>query len=195
MNRARRIATVEALALAAGLIATMALAGCRTSTSGSANAGSAGTGTPATSTTTPATTTTAPATTPAGGKLTALPTSCPTADLVMSNLHLSSLTLSSLDPSLCTYDHDGDKQKPYVAIAFNMAPGFTGAAVKSGLVQNQSRVQAVSGVGDAAFTYSPKEGSGTGTSVLSGGILFSIVTTVPAGASDEIALAKAIIQG
>ena len=198
IHRARQITTVATFTLIAGL--TLSLAGCKRSSSADTATGStptAGSTTPAPATTVPGTTApaTAPAPAPTQGKLTGPPTACPSADDVISNLKLSALVLGSGDPSLCVYDFHGNKQAPYVEITFNAAPGFTPAMLQAGLAGGQKDVKPVSGVADAAFSFTPKEGPGVGLTFLSGTIVCSIVTTVPTTPAGEIALATVILGG
>jgi hypothetical protein len=195
MNRARQIAVTAALALTTGSL--LGLTGCKSSSSGStAAAGSTGGSTPAatsraTSATTSTTTAAAP---PAQGKLDGVPTACPSADAVMSNLHLSTLVLSSGDPSFCEYLYNGDKSSPSVSISFNAAPpGMTGATLGGVLRGGQRDVAPVSGVADAAFSWKAKEGPGGGLTLLSGTVICSIATTVAVSTADEVALANAIL--
>jgi replicative DNA helicase len=182
------------LALTGALLAVV-LTGCLSSNSdGSTATGTTTNGAAPTKAAATGTTTTTAAK-PAGGKLDGVPTSCPSADEVMSNLHLSSLTVSGADPSMCQYLHNGDKSQPYAVITFNAAPGFTADMVKAGLVQEQSDVKPVSGVADAAYSFSPKEGQGVGLTFLSGSVVCSIFTSVPATVAGETALAGVILQG
>lgn len=112
----------------------------------------------------------------------------------MSNLHLSSLVVDGGDPSLCQYLFNGDKASPYVVITLNSAPGYTPAMLESGLTQGQSDVKAVSGLADAAFSFTPSGGGGgVGLTFLSGNTICSIATTVPTTVAGEIALAKSIL--
>jgi len=193
MNRARQIAVTAALALTTGSL--LGLTGCKSSSSGStAAAGSTGGSTPAARSATTSTTTAG--TPPAQGKLGGVPTACPSADVVMSNLHLSTLVLSSGDPSFCEYLYKGDKSSPSVAITFNAAPpGMTGATLGGVLKDGQRDVAPVSGVADAAFSWKGKEGPGDGLIFLSGTVICSIATTGPVSTADEVALANAILQG
>lgn len=132
---------------------------------------------------------------PAQGKLDGVPKTCPSADEVMSNLHLSMLTVNGADPSSCQYLFKGSKTAPYVVITFNPAPpNFTPASFGTQLKRAQSGVEAVPGLADAAFTFTGSAG-GSGLSFLSGGTICSIFSTVPTTAAGKIALAKSIIAG
>jgi hypothetical protein len=140
MARVRRIATVALL--------TLAIAGCSSSGSGSAPQSTGG-----------GSTASAPSTKPAAvsaqGKLDGVPKACPSADEVMSNLNLSKLVVSGDDPSICQYLFNGDKASPYAVVTFNAAPGFTPAMLKDGLAKEQTDIKAVSGLADAAYTFTP----------------------------------------
>jgi hypothetical protein len=190
MNRARQVANVAAFALTACL--ALGLAGCKSSGSGSGGgttAGGAVTSTPTTSTTKAA-----PTSAPAQGKLDGVPAACPSADEVMSNLHLSSLTVSGDDPSTCQYLFNGSKSAIYVIVTFNAAPGVTAAAIESGLKTGQSDVEPVSGLADAAFSFKGPA-AGEALTFLSGTTICSIATSVSTTTADEVTLAKAILQG
>jgi hypothetical protein len=189
IDRSRRNA---AFALTTSLLLTVALAGCSSSGSGSGGAATAEGGSTTAASTKP---TAAPAKVD-GGKLAGVPSACPSADEVMTNLHLSSLVVSGGDASLCQYLFNADKASPYVVITFNAVPSFTPAMLESGLTQGQSNVKAVSGLADAAFAFTPSGGgAGAGLTFLSGDTVCSIVTTVATTADGEIALARSILQG
>jgi hypothetical protein len=131
---------------------------------------------------------------PANGKLDGVPKTCPSADEVMSNLQLSKLVLDGGDPSMCQYLFNGSKTTPYAVITFNSSPGMTPASFKASLKTAQSGVEAVTGLADAAFTFTGPEG-GSGLSFLSGDTISSIFSTVPTTTAGKIALAKSILAG
>jgi hypothetical protein len=185
IHRAHQIATGTACALTAGSLLVLALTGCSP-----ASAGGGGTSTPKTSATTPSA---PPATGSAPGKLDGVPSACPSADLVMSNLHLTSLVVSGADPSICEYLFKGSKSAPYVVITFNANPGITAAGVEDGLKKEQKNVQPVPGLADAAFSFAAAPGKGL--TFLSGDTICSILSIRPTTTSAEVALANAIIQG
>ncbi len=138
----------------------------------------------------------APITNPAGssqGTLDGVPKTCPPADEVMSNLHLSSLVLDGGDPSICQYLFNGSQTAPYAVVTFT-APAITPAAFEAGLKSGQSGVEVVPGLADAAFTFTVS-GGGNGLSFLSGSTVCSIVTTVPTTTAGEISLARALLAG
>ncbi len=137
---------------------------------------------------------TTPAAAPAGGKLNGVPTSCPPAAEVMSNLHLTSLVVDGADPSICGYLFNGDQAAPYVLITFNaLPPGLTPATLQSALTSGQTNVKAVPGLGDAAFSFD--HSPGLGLIFLSGDTVCGIATEVPTTTHDEVALAKSILAG
>lgn len=177
-------------------VLSLTLSGCKSTNSGSAGSGSgagaAGGGSTEGSTAAGAATPAAAA--PAGGKLDA--TSCPSVAVVMSNLHLSDLTLEGDDPSTsCIYIHGADPSAAQVVIILTPAPGVTAAVIQSGLQSNDSDVQAVSGIGDAAYTFTGKSDGTTGITVLSAGVVVSIAVNAQISTAAEEALAKAIIGG
>ena len=113
----------------------------------------------------------------------------------MSNLHLSQLVVDGDDPTFCRYLYKGSKAAPYVAISFGPAPpGYTPASFESDLKSAQSGVKPVSGLADAAYTYTGEEGA-SGLSLLSAGTICSIITAVPTTTAGKVALAKAILAG
>jgi hypothetical protein len=184
VNRAHQTATAAASVLTGGLLLVVALTGCSPADAGSGAKTTPGAGqasAPATS---------APA--PAQGKLDGVPAACPSAAVVMSSLHLTSLIVSG-DPSLCEYLFKGNKSAPSAAIIFSANPGLTAAKVKASQRQGHSDFQDVPGLGDAAFSFASDRGKGL--TFLSGGTICSIDTTVPTTTADEVALARAIIQG
>ncbi len=182
INRAPRTATA---ALAAGSLVVLALAGCSPKSAGGGAA-------PA-----PASTSAAsgapPVTTPAHGKLDGVPSACPSAAVVMSNLHQTSLVVHGADPSICQYFFKGNKAALYVAITFGANPGITVAQVKAGLEREQKDVKPVPGLADAAFSFGAPPG--LGLTFLSGDTICSILSGVPTTTADEVALANAIISG
>ncbi|HEY3907415.1 MAG TPA: hypothetical protein VGM14_26155 [Streptosporangiaceae bacterium] len=182
INRVHQTASAPASLLTAGLLLVVALVGCSPADAGSGAKTTPGAG--------PAS---APATSaPAKGRLDGVPAACPSAAVVMSNLHLTSLVVSG-DPSICEYLFKGNKSSPYAAITFNANPGITPAKVKASLKQGQTDVQDVPGLGDAAFSFASDRGKGL--TFLSGGTICSIDTTVPTTIAAEVALARAILQG
>lgn len=182
-NRGRQSGTGVAYALTAGSLAVLALAGCSPK-----NAGTGAAPRPAsTSSAAP----TAPAAAP--GKLDGVPSACPSADVVMSNLHQTSLVVRGGDPSICEYLYKGNKSAPYVLITFNANPGITAAGVERGLKHGQKDVRPVPGAGDAAFSFAASPGKGL--TFLSGDTVCSILTVRPTTTADEVALANAIISG
>jgi hypothetical protein len=191
-NRARQIPFAAAFAL-------IALAGCNSATG--SNSGTAAPTPGGGAATTPggaATTSGGGAATPAtgSGKLDGVPKACPSADAVMSNLNLSKLVLNGNDPSICQYLYNGDPTTPYAVITFNAAPGMTAAMMKDGLTKGQASVKPVSGVGDAAFAFTPKGSKGAGLTFLSGTTVCSIYTTQAiTTTAGEAALAHVILRG
>ncbi len=180
VNRAHQTATA---ALAAGSLVVLALAGCSPKSVGG-GAAPAPVSTSAASGAPPAT---------AHAKLDGVPSACPSAAVVMSNLHQTSLVVHSADPSICEYLFNGSKSAPYVAITFNANPGITVAQVKAGLEQEQKDVKPVPGLADAAFSFAAPPGGGL--TFLSGDTICSILSVVPTTTADEVALANAIIRG
>lgn len=185
IHRAQQIATGVAGALTAGSLLVLALTGCSP-----AKAGAGGTSAPKTSATTPGA---PPATGSAHGQLDGVPSACPSADLVMSKLHQTSLVVHGGDPSTCEYLFKGRKSAPHVLITFNANPGITAAGVKAGLKQGQKDVQTVPGVGDGAFSWATA--AGKGLAFFSGDVVCSILAIRPTTTADEAALANAIIAG
>jgi hypothetical protein len=182
INRAPKTATA---ALAAGSLVVLALAGCSPKSAGGAAA-------PA-PVSTSAASSAPPVTAPAHGKLDGVPSACPSAAVVMSNLHQTSLVVHGADPSICEYLFKGNKLAPYVTITFNANPGITVAQVKAGLEQGQKDVKVVPGLADAAFSFAAPTGGGL--TFLSGDTICSILSIVPTTTADEVALANAIISG
>jgi hypothetical protein len=189
INRALQTATGMTYALTAGSLLVLALTGCSPkSVAGGAAPKSAST--PATSAATPSA---PPAKESAHGKLDGVPSACPSADVVMSNLHLTSLVVHGADPSICEYLFKGNNSEPYVTITFNANPGITPAGAEKGLKQEQKDVRAVPGLADAAFSFAAPPGQGL--TFLSGDTICSILVLRPTTTSAEVALAGAIIQG
>lgn len=118
----------------------------------------------------------------------------PSADEVMSNLHLSKLVIEGSDPSMCRYNFNGSKTAPYAVITFNSAPGMTPASFEASLKSAQSGVKSVAGLADAAVTFTGAAG-GSGLSFVSGDTVSSIFSTVPTTTAGKIALAKSILAG
>jgi hypothetical protein len=178
-----------ACALTAGTLLVVALAGCSPkSVAGGAAPKPAST--PAISAAAPSA---PPATQSAHGKLDGVPSACPSADVVMSNLHLTSLVVHSADPSVCEYLFKGNNSAPYVAITFNANPGLIAAKVKASLKLAHRDVQTVPGLADAAFSFAAPPGEGL--TFLSGNTICSILVIRPTTTSDVVALANAIISG
>ena len=182
------------------LLATPPVVGCSsTATKSNAGGGATAGSSPATHSVSTSPSSSASASRPAptsaasaSGKLDGVPKACPAANEVMSKLQLSSLVVDGGDPSICTYDFNGDKAKPYAVVTFNSAPGITEAAFESSLRAKQSNVTPVPGVADAAFSFSGSSG-GVGLSFLSGNTVCSIFTTVPNTTPNEVSLAKVLL--
>ena len=188
VNRAHQTATAAASVLTGGLLLVVALTGCSPADAGSGAKTTPGAG----QASAPATSAPASAPAQAQGKLDGVPAACPSAAVVMSSLHLTSLVVSG-DPSLCEYLFKGNKSAPYAAIIFSANPGLTPAKVKASQRQGHSDFQDVPGLGDAAFSFASDRGKGL--TFLSGGTICSIDTAVPTTTADEVALARAILQG
>ncbi len=182
VNRAPKTATA---ALAAGSLAVLALAGCSPK--------SAAGGTAPAPVSTSAASSAPPAPAPAHGKLDGVPSACPSAALVMSKLHQTSLVVHGADPSFCEYLFKGNKSAPYVTITFNASPRFTVAQVKASVEHGQKVVKVVPGLADVAFSFAAPPGGGL--TFLSGDTICSILSIVPTTTADEVALANAIISG
>lgn len=178
--------------VAAVSLVSLALAGCSSAASGSGGGSAAGGNSAAASPAAASSTKAAAAA--AQGKLDGVPAACPPAGEVMSNLHLSDLTLDGGDPSFCRYLFKGSKTAPYVAITFNSAPGFTPVAFHASLKQGQHNVRPVPGLADAAYTFGGKAG-GSGLSILSNSTVCSILSTVPTSTAGKVALARLILAG
>ena len=205
------MATLRSVALptlATALIA-LSLAGCHSSASSTAGSSTPTGGTTAGSTptaqvttppaTTPATTPPATATAPATGPaLGTLPAACPTAAEIASTLGVSTSdpgqtkTATTLD---CAYS--GSSALNTLSINFSTAKkvsAATGEAALKAQPGTSAKFQAVPGVGDAAFYDSPTTG-GSYIAVISGGLIFHVVSGGSIAPSKYAALAQAILAG